>query len=137
MGKQLRQQEAAPGARELAELKQATREAHEAIKDLRTVLAEARVFQAESLAAQVDTKVHDQVADGLARYQGTLAKAVDDATAAVFRRFDTIVANLLGHDDGTSTEEALRRFTDRVRILDAETLAHARLQGTEPKGRGE
>jgi hypothetical protein len=86
---------------QLIELRGLLTEGHGLVKDLTRLLREARqarddlpaaITQAagEKLGAAVDT--------GLAEYKGALGKAIENATDAVFKRFDTLTAICLGED---------------------------------------
>ncbi len=86
---------------EIQALRDATREAHEVLKDLRHATRDAKaVFQIIEGAAQtaVDERVKPVVQSGLEAFAEELRKAVDDATERVFKRFDTIADYLLGED---------------------------------------
>ena len=89
--------------RDLEQLREATRAAHEATKDLRATIRDARsvVEEIERTAGeQVDQRIAAAVAAGLDDYKATLSKAIEQATDAVFARFDTIRATLLGETRG-------------------------------------
>jgi multidrug efflux pump subunit AcrB len=82
-------------AADLAAIKRATREMHEAIKDARQVKREM-LDVVEALAPTIDRRIEDEVAAGLARYQESLNDAITKATAATYRRFDTLADIILG-----------------------------------------
>jgi hypothetical protein len=88
--------------RQLLELRDLIRQAHEATTDLRAVLKEARAMR-DSLPAAAEKAVSEkfsaEVASGLVSFHDALGKAIDDATQSVYRRFDTIEKLLLGEDD--------------------------------------
>ena len=87
--------------RQLTELRDLIRRAHEATSDLRAVLREARAVR-DSLPAAAEKAVSEQlgaeVKAGLDSFQKALDKAIDDGTDAVFKRFDGIEKLLLGED---------------------------------------
>lgn len=88
--------------RDLAALRAATREAHEAIQDLRAATREARAVLAEieqAAARTVDERMGEQVQRGLAEYTDAVSRAIDDASQAVYHRFDTMADILLGETD--------------------------------------
>lgn len=84
---------------DLAALREATREAHETIKDLRAATQEARavVKEVQRVAAeQVDERISAALTAGLDQLADSIKTACDDATTSVFARFDTITDTLLG-----------------------------------------
>ena len=87
--------------RQLTELRDLIKQAHEATSDLRAVLREARAVR-DSLPAAAEKAVTEQlsaeVKAGLDSFQKALDQAVDDGTDAVFKRFDRIEKLLLGED---------------------------------------
>ena len=88
--------------RQLTELRDLIRQAHEATSDLRAVLKEARAMQDTLPAAAekaVTEKFSAEVQSGLVSFQDAMDKAIEDGTQAVFRRFDRIEKLLLGEDD--------------------------------------
>lgn len=86
---------------EVARLKEATREAHEALKDLNVMIQMAKATVKE-LNACVEEALNDgigkQVQEGLDEYKESLAAAIDGATEAVYKRFDQIADILTGED---------------------------------------
>lgn len=86
---------------EVARLKEATREAHEALKDLNVMIQMAKAT-AKELNACVEEALNDgigkQVQEGLDEYKESLAAAIDGATEAVYKRFDQIADILTGED---------------------------------------
>jgi hypothetical protein len=87
--------------RQLTELRDLIRQAHEVTSDLRAVLREARAVR-DSLPAAAEKAVSEQLGTeikaGLDSFGKALDRAVDEGTAAVFRRFDKIEKLLLGED---------------------------------------
>ncbi len=87
--------------RQLVELRDLIRQAHEAVSDLRAVLREARAVR-DSLPAAAEKAVSErfgaEVESGLESFRKALDKAIDSGTQAVFRRFDRIEHLLLGED---------------------------------------
>ena len=90
--------------RQLTELRDLIRRAHEATSDLRAVLREARAVR-DSLPAAAEKAVTEQLSaevnEGLRSFQKALDKAIDSGTDAVFKRFDRIEKLLLGEDPGS------------------------------------
>lgn len=88
--------------RQLTDLRDLIRQAHEATADLRAVLREAKEVR-DSLPAAAEKAVAEKfgaaVQDGLTSFHDALGTAIEDSTAAVYRRFDTIEKLLLGEDD--------------------------------------
>ena len=87
--------------RQLLELRDLIRQAHEVTSDLRAVLREAKAMR-DSLPAAAEKAVSErlqaEVESGLESFGKALDKAIDDGTQAVFRRFDGIEKLLLGED---------------------------------------
>ena len=88
--------------RQLLELRDLIREAHEATSDLRAAMREARGMR-DSLPAAAEKAVTEkfqaEVECGLVSFGEALDKAIKDGTQAVFRRFDRIEKLLLGEDE--------------------------------------
>jgi hypothetical protein len=90
--------------RDIAALKEATREAHEAIRDARQVKKEL-----EDALREIPKRISDLVADlittstetQLAGYNDIIQQAIEAATDAVTHRFQTIADILLGEDKKT------------------------------------
>lgn len=86
---------------EIAALKEATREAHRAIKDLKRCVEEAREAHRMLHACVEDALsagIGEQVQKGLDDYKASLEAAIDGATQAVYGRFDQIADILMGED---------------------------------------
>lgn len=79
----------------------AIHEARTTLRDLKTTVTEARTVQKE-LAGQVknlvDVELSEEVRLGLEKYMDSIAGAIETAEAAVYKRFDTVAAILLGED---------------------------------------
>lgn len=89
----------APEVTDLETLKAATREAHEATKDLRKAIKEARAVVTEvnqAAAVQVDGRIAVALSAGLETLQESIGTAIDDATGRVNARFDQVADILLG-----------------------------------------
>ena len=89
---------------DLLALKEATREAHEALQDLRAVVKEAKAIKGtlrdEAIEALANG-VRDIVAAGLGSYAKMITGAIDDAVDRVNKRFDTLADVLMGEDKRT------------------------------------
>ena len=86
---------------EILALKEATRQAHEVLKDLRHEIKEARRVQA-TLKADAQKAVAEGVADivkaGLDTYMQIIMAAIEDATERVNARFDKLTEAFMGED---------------------------------------
>jgi hypothetical protein len=95
---------------EIAALRQATREAHEALADLRREMKAAEQLRAD-LATTAEVSVTEQVVPfvqkGLEEFGVELKKAIDIGTEAVYARFDELGDLLLG-EDKVSRRKGLR-----------------------------
>jgi hypothetical protein len=86
---------------QLIELRELITQGHALIKDLTRLLREARAARDDLPKAVTEAateKIGEAVDAGLAEYKAALGTAIDDATATVFRRFDTLAAICLGED---------------------------------------
>ena len=72
----------------LVALREATREAREAAKDLRAEMKSAREFRQEFLSTpELDARLKDLTEEALARYSATIDENITKATDAVYNRF--------------------------------------------------
>jgi hypothetical protein len=78
----------------LAEGREFLADFKETVKEAKTVLSDAKKL----LQKDADERVENAVAEALAKLSDATAKAINDATDAVYERFDTIQAVLLGED---------------------------------------
>lgn len=91
-------------------LKEATREGHELLAELRSTYRAVRDAH-DALPKEVDKLLSAQVAAGLATYSAAINRAIQQATASVHNRFDKLVNVLLAadrrgkRDQGLSLEE--------------------------------
>jgi F0F1-type ATP synthase membrane subunit b/b' len=90
---------------EIAALEAATRKAHEAIKDLRATMKEAKEFIDNEISQVFERQVTTQV-EGLEK---ATKRAIDISTAKVFSRFDRIAALLLGDKTQEPLEDLAKR----------------------------
>jgi chromosome segregation ATPase len=82
---------------EIAALKAATREAHEAVQALKDARREAQAML-DQLQPGIHKRLSQEVDAGLAQYREALETAIKNATTAVFKRFDTVAELILGED---------------------------------------
>lgn len=85
--------------KDLDALREATRVAHEATKDLKAAIKEARSVIAEIKAEaeiQVSERLEAAVKSGLAELDSSIEKAIEDSTDRVYARFDKIADILTG-----------------------------------------
>lgn len=75
-----------------ANLREATREANGLAGDLRSMIKEAKTL----VATLVETVIRDEVTRQLGLMTSEVKDATDQATDAVFARFDKLTATLLG-----------------------------------------
>ena len=119
-----------------AEVRGAIREAHEVIKDLNAAIKRAEKVAeqiAEVAAMSVSDRLDEAVAVGLASYRAAIDTAIENATEAVFKRFDTLGELLLSKplmvaieaNNQQQAETAVQQLV--ARRLDAEHAA--RTQG--------
>jgi methylthioribose-1-phosphate isomerase len=81
----------------LTQLRELVAEAHGAAKDLRQAIREARQLRS-TLPGEAARRIDESVKQGLDEYSASLEHGIGEATKAVYRRFDTIVAICLGED---------------------------------------
>ena len=120
----------------LTALREATRQAREAAKDLRAEVKAAREARAEFFAApELDARLADLTGAALASYDASIKKAIDDATRAVWNRFDTITMICMG-EDPQSVREGKKTIPDLIREFIAAKglpyrLTHIRENGSD------
>lgn len=83
---------------EIDALREATREAHEVLKDLRRAIKDGRQLVKEAAGIAVSEQMKPVVDKGLKEFSEALDVAVKEATQSVFDRFDQIRDMLLGED---------------------------------------
>lgn len=99
----------------LTALREATRQAREAAKDLRAEMKAAREFRQEFLAApELDARLRELTEAALARYSAAIDENIKKATDAVYRRFDTITMICMG-EDPVSVREGRKTVPDLIR----------------------
>jgi Sec-independent protein translocase protein TatA len=91
---------------EADDLREAAREAHSAMKDMRALMREAEKVMGtleqrveelrKAVHNEVDTQIANVVKEGLDEYGKTMDQAIKDGTNAVYRRFDLIYDLLMG-----------------------------------------
>lgn len=97
---------------EIEALHEATRKAHEVLKDLRVATKEARKVLDE-IPSIVDGRIALAVTEGLGEFRVALDRAIEDSTALVFKRFDTITDILTG-EDRTSKRQGKLSVTELI-----------------------
>ena len=123
----------------LVALREATREAREAAKDLRAEVKAAREARAEFFATpELDARLKDLTEESLARYSASISEHIEKATEAVYNRFDTLAMICLG-EDPKSVREGKRTVPDLIREFIAAKglpyrLARIRGNGSAPAG---
>ena len=85
---------------ELETVREAVREAHGVLKDLRAAAREARALVPDLVKGQLEAAV----ADGLAGYADTIRKAQDEAVDRVNATFDELADLLMGRDEESRRE---------------------------------
>jgi heme oxygenase len=107
----------------VAALREATRDAHAAVKDLRAAVREATELLDRLLPERVQAVVDEAVKRDLTAMGETIGKATKEARAIVFAQFDDLAATLLGADDthDETLEAAVRRYQARNAELRADT----------------
>lgn len=98
---------------QMLQLRELLTEGHGLVKDLDRLLREARELR-RSLPDAVNERIEKAVDKGLTEYKDTLGKAIEDATSAVYDRFDTITMLLLG-EDPKSVREGKATIPDLIR----------------------
>lgn len=86
---------------ETEQLRQATREAHEAMKDMKALMRDCRVLiaEVETVAAkQVDRRIREAIEYGLAVHMTAIQDAIGDSEKMIYERFGKIADILLGED---------------------------------------
>jgi hypothetical protein len=83
------------------ELREASREAHEATKDLRAAMRDGKQLLQEIRSAAkmaVDEALKPEIERHVKELSDSVKKTTDLATQDVFKRYDTIVEMLMGED---------------------------------------
>lgn len=115
----------------IAELKQATREANAALKDLRAE-RKARDAELDRSAAELTASIRDRidasVAAGLGEYRGALTMAITRAEKSIYDRFDSFTALLLGEQVNEAVKARMQAAFEAARDdggLDSKGRGHA------------
>jgi ElaB/YqjD/DUF883 family membrane-anchored ribosome-binding protein len=130
---------------ETDQLKEATREAHEAMKDLRDLMREVEpLLDRLRVAAHedVDKKLTETVAAGLAEYERTIKEHADKVGETIIKRFDGIYDLLMGKTpaqkrrNGVDMEQVIGLATvgdpDAVRKMIEEAMKVDPIEGVVP-----
>jgi hypothetical protein len=103
---------------EAEDLRQATREAHEAMKDMKLLMRDVRVVIAE-LHEAAGTDVRDlldsAVKAGMQAHKDAIGDAIEEGTKMVFRRFAELGEAMLGEDragkrNGSAIKELAQKW---------------------------
>ena len=89
---------------EVEELRAATRECHEAMKDMKLLMRDARVLIAEIQEAayqEVNTVVGVFVREGMDAHRRAIEDAIEEGTNMVYKRFAELGDILMGEDRGS------------------------------------
>ena len=92
---------------EVEQLRQATREAHEAMKDMKLLMRDARCLIAdirEAAYQEVNAVVAVYVREGMAAHQRAIEDAIADGTNLVYQRFAELGDILMGEDRGSKKQ---------------------------------
>jgi hypothetical protein len=96
-----------PASAEIEALRTTTREAHEALKDLRAeraavtaLLAQVRSLVATAAADEIDRRVSAEVAAQVEALGKVTSRAMSDSVAKVGAEFERLAALYLGAEDG-------------------------------------
>jgi len=88
-------------------IREAVRDGHALLRDLKAATKEARAAVAEverRMAVVVDDRISQVVMEGLGEYKAELAKAIASADKRVADRFDQLAAIYLGEDPKSRRE---------------------------------
>ena len=120
----------------LTALREATRQAREAAKDLRAEMKTAREFRQEFFGTpELDARLKELTEAALASYDAGIKKAIEDATQAVWNRFDTITMICMG-EDPQSVREGKKTIPDLIREFIAAKGMPYRLTRIREEGNG-
>ena len=120
------------------EVREETRRAHEATKELRTAQREIRDLLETDVPALVDRAIDVAVAKGLADYSDTVQTAMRNAVTKVEREFDKLARIYMdGEDDGESIHDLAmkkkrRAAGDPLRAVLLGRVRPSRLRGALP-----
>lgn len=111
-------------ANEIADLKVAIREAHEILKDLKHMVKMAQQVRDEVMAAAgvlVNDAVEEAVGIGLDAYGKAIEIAIENATDAVYDRFDTLFENLMAVDKASvkKGDPSIYDMLEAIRLVKA------------------
>ena len=99
----------------LTALREATRQAREAAKDLRAEMRAAREFRQEFLSTpELEARLGELTEDALKRYSDSIQQQSEKATEAVWNRFDTLAMIAMG-EDPESVREGKKTIPDLLR----------------------
>lgn len=90
-------------------------EAHEATRDLRTAIKEAREVNSTLAQKAIDERLEPIVVAEIAKMQKAVLDQIDRATKRVYERFDKIGDVLLHEEGGESLAQLLTRVGKALR----------------------
>lgn len=107
------------------DLRQATREAHEAMRDLSYFIKEVRAIRKqipESVAGYLDKAAKE----GVDALDVSMKKAIKESETHIFKRFDTIASILTGDEEkakgGENLEEQVHRMITSLSPVERKVL---------------
>jgi hypothetical protein len=102
---------------EAEDLRAATREAHEAMKDMKLLMRDARCLINdihEAAYQEVNSIVGTFVREGMEAHNKAIEDAIEDATNLVYRRFAEIGDVLMGEDRGSKKSgSAIKKLAEQ------------------------
>jgi len=101
----------------LEELRETVREAHGALNDLERVVKEAKELRA-TLPKRTEELIEESIGIGLIKYHAALVTAIDNASDAVFKRFQELSDRLLGKDKSNRGKPTLEELVITDKTLD-------------------
>lgn len=131
-------------ANEIADLKVAIREAHEILKDLKQMIKVAQQVRDEVIGAAsilVNDAIEEAIRIGLAAYGKAIETAIEDATDAVYDRFDTLFENLMAVDKASVKKgdpsvydmlEAIRMVKQTRKVRDNRSIVLDKITPDDP-----
>ena len=96
------------------ELRELVREANGTLKDIRSEYRRVEELIARGIENEVAARLQQELTTGLAEFSMALETAIQDATAAVYDRFDLIAGIALG-EDWHSQQEGKEPLAELVR----------------------
>lgn len=108
------------------DLRDLTRQAHEAIRDLGTVIKAAKVVK-EQIPEDVALYLNKCAKEGMDAYSEAIGEAIEQGQNDIYKRFDKIQAILLGDEDkakgGLNLEEQITAMIQSLSQVERKILA--------------